>query len=522
MASDPPEPPVPPGGSHPPRGPRPVPPAPPPPELLRPAAPHVPLTPMMDFLTRRLESIERELQVERERSSAAQSLLEQQDTLRGQVESQLKGLTDQLRREKADKDNEENRSHSRGRIDALEKRLDEMHQTWAALLKDAVAGASGGGRPEELAQIRDQLARLRDSMAQLPPAMAELHDWAARAPGSELRLEERLGTLVTRLSGALHDQISEWDRRRGLELERTHEGLRALERERGALQEAWEGEARAMRGRDAQERQLQEKRLADKIKELDLSLSQVKEGQSAIGKDSEELRGLMTRAVEALTAAPKARDQVIAELEEENRSVVNSLKERGESMRRFAEERRQIEASMGASLVELTGAVEAERERGRAGAREISELRQERAGLQDRLDAAQRTLQEKDILLEAARGERDTLLRSVVEQAGQLRAQVEQSLASQAANDLQIRQIQAAAAQTSQRAAEEAAGASDLKAKLTVLSQELARMIQERDGSSGRQAAWEGERAQLLEALRKKEEMLGLLSSTFQNLIKKP
>ncbi len=520
MPPDPPEPPFPPGGPlPPPRGPRPVPPAPPPPELLRPASPHVPLTPMMDFLQRRLESLETELQVERERSQSAHNLLTQQDSMREQVESQLKAMADQLRREKSERDNEETRSHSRGRIDALEKRLDEMHQTWAGLLKEAVAG---GGRPEEWSKVKDEMARIKDSLALVPQAVGELRDWAARAPADELRVEERLGAMVTRLAGSLHDQMAEWDRRRGIELEHQKEGLRALERERAALQEAWEGESRSMRNRDAQERLLQEKRLDEKVRELDKSLAAIKEGQSSITKDSQEVRALLGRAVDALTAEPKARDQVIADLEEENRAVVKSLRERGESMRRFAEERRQIEASMGASLIELTGAVEAEREKTREAARAASGWKSEIAALQDRLSAAERALHDKDALLDAARQERDSLLRSVVEHASQLRSHVDQNLKDQQASDARLRQFQAQAAAEKQKASEEAAFASDLKAKLGALSQEVARLVMERDASGGRQNAWEGERAQLMETLRKKEEMLGLLSSTFQNLIKKP
>ncbi len=523
MPPEPPEPPFPPGGPlPPPRGPRPVPPAPPPPEMLRAAAPHVPLTPMMDFLQRRLESLEKELQVERERSQSAHNMLTQQDSMREQVESQLKAMADQLRREKSERDNEETRSHSRGRIDALEKRLDEMHQTWAALLKDAVSGVAGGGKPEELSRLREDMGRIKDSLALVPQAVGELREWAARAPADELRLEERMGAMVTRLAGSLHDQMSEWDRRRGIELEHQKEGLRALERERAALQEAWEGESRGMRNRDSQERLLQEKRLDEKVRELDKSLSQIKEGQSTISKDSEQVRALLGRAVDALTADPKARDQVIADLEEENRAVVKSLRERGESMRRFAEERRQIEASMGQSLVELTGAVEAEREKTREAARAASGLKNEIAALQDRLTAAERALHDKDALLDAARQERDSLLRSVVEHASQLRAHVDQNLKDQQASDARLRELQAQTAADKQKSAEEAASAADLKAKLAALSQEVARLVMERDTSSGRQNAWEGERAQLMETLRKKEEMLGLLSSTFQNLIKKP
>ena len=50
-------------------------PAPPPVAMVAPNATHVPLTPMMEFLQRRLEGLEKELSLERERAHSAQSVL---------------------------------------------------------------------------------------------------------------------------------------------------------------------------------------------------------------------------------------------------------------------------------------------------------------------------------------------------------------------------------------------------------------------------------------------------------------
>ena len=60
-----------------------------------------------DFFQRRLESLERELAVERERAVTAQNAIQYQEKLRSEVEAHLKSLTEQLRREKAERDNEE-------------------------------------------------------------------------------------------------------------------------------------------------------------------------------------------------------------------------------------------------------------------------------------------------------------------------------------------------------------------------------------------------------------------------------
>ncbi|MFI5348447.1 MAG: hypothetical protein ACHQ2Z_02795, partial [Elusimicrobiota bacterium] len=93
-----------------PKPPRPVPPAPPRAEWVKPAAaaPAVPgTTPVMDFFQRRVESLERELALERERAQTAKSVLAYQESLKNEVDSHLKALTDQLKREKLERDGEE-------------------------------------------------------------------------------------------------------------------------------------------------------------------------------------------------------------------------------------------------------------------------------------------------------------------------------------------------------------------------------------------------------------------------------
>ena len=90
---------------------------------------------MMDFFQRRVESLESDLAAERERASAARGLLAQQEALKSEVETHLKSLTDQLRREKIEREGAEAGMHARGRIEQLDKRLDVMNATFAQLLK---------------------------------------------------------------------------------------------------------------------------------------------------------------------------------------------------------------------------------------------------------------------------------------------------------------------------------------------------------------------------------------------------
>ena len=195
-----------------PQPPRPVPPAPPRPEWLKPAT-GVPatsgMTPMMDFFQRRVESLERELTVERERAASAQSLLAQQEALRTEVDAQLKTLSDQIRREKGEREGEEARSHSRGRIETLEKRLDEMNTTFAQLLKEAVtrrddasaASPSAAALAAELSAFRgalkdgmDGVARLRGELHELAQLVPQVQNLSQRLPENERNFEASVGS----------------------------------------------------------------------------------------------------------------------------------------------------------------------------------------------------------------------------------------------------------------------------------------------------------------------------------------
>ena len=61
----------------------------------------------------------------------------------------------------------------------------------------------------------------------------------------------------------------------------------------------------------------------------------------------------------------------------------------------------------------------------------------------------------------------------------------------------------------------------DLKARLAALGDQLAKALQEKDQALSRGASWEGERARLLATLKEKDEVISMLNSTFQGLLKK-
>ncbi|MBI5631157.1 MAG: hypothetical protein HY921_09775 [Elusimicrobia bacterium] len=199
--------------------PRSQPPLPPPAELISPQPPYVPLTPMMSFLERRLEALEGELAVERERAQSAQNLLKQQDAIRQEVETHLKSLTDQLRREKLERESEETKAHARGRVDALERRLDEMHQSWLSLIKESLSQREAQSQAASAAQatLAQEQAALK---AEIAGAMALAKERGSLQDkldlGSELaslarKFEEfkaGLGQTLSRLESRMAEQTA--------------------------------------------------------------------------------------------------------------------------------------------------------------------------------------------------------------------------------------------------------------------------------------------------------------------------
>ena len=83
------------------------------------------------YLLKRLEALEAELSRERERSAEARARLEAREANRGEVEEQIKAVSEALKRERES-------SHASGRIEALESRLDKMHDPQTLTLLRAI------------------------------------------------------------------------------------------------------------------------------------------------------------------------------------------------------------------------------------------------------------------------------------------------------------------------------------------------------------------------------------------------
>jgi DNA repair exonuclease SbcCD ATPase subunit len=513
-----------------PKPPRPVPPAPPRPEWIKPvaSAPAVPgVTPVMDFFQRRVETLERELALERERAQTAQSLLGHQESLRNEVDAHLKAMTDQIKREKIERDGDEVRSHSRGRVEALEKRLDEMNSTFAQLLKEAVSsrdsGPSSAALAAELSAFRgalkdgmDGIARWRGELRELSALVPQVQGLTERLPQDGKLFEESVGRRLDEFSARLARSLEDWKRVQEAERAELDARVEALARERGDLGRIWEGQARTLREEQFKDRVARETDVTRQISALASRLEELTSAQQGAGQSADAIRVNLERALSILMA-PKAKDEVISELEGEKDELAKLARDRQEALRRFADERREVEKSMGDGLLKLTGQLEEERARTRAAEARASQSAGPLEVARARLADMDRAVADREDRAQALAAERDELARALMAESDKVRRGLEAS-----------READAAADELRQRLGEEAArrasaegAAIDARSQMGALAEQTARTLQERDATVARYSDWEKERQRLLDIVRKKDEMISLLSATFQGALKK-
>ena len=565
-----------------------IPPEPPPPELLRSVVPHVPLTPMMDFLQRRLETLEKELGAERDRAQAAQNLLAQQDTMRSEVEASLKNLHEQLRREKAERETESEKSHARGRIDSLEKRLDEMHKTWAALLKDAVtrrddkdreaadtqaalgqevrgvaqglhelqahievgrsqsAGAAhemqthievwraqSAGATQELQarieawraqsaeaarELQTQIEAWRAQSAEAAQSGATLGQFARELPERTQRvlsqLQDRLGTFVAEVA----DRLSSWEQRQAQESERQELRLSQLGRERAALQKQWEEANHAVRREFLQERIAREEVLAGNIADICRRLDAATAGQAQAETEASQLKGEIAKVLTLLSTPPQAKDAVIAELEREKSELLMALRDRSDALAKYMTQRREVEKTMGAGLLDIHSRLDAERDRCRELQGRVAELE---IGVKAAQDQADQAVADRDRSSASLTAERDALARSLVAESEKVRPQVEARVQAESAWTARLQETHKRLEAELARGSELSATVAELRAQIATLTEHMTKALQDKDAVVNRFGAWSQEREKLLQNIHEKDEMISMLSSTFQGMLKK-
>ncbi|MBI5208933.1 MAG: hypothetical protein HY927_03060 [Elusimicrobia bacterium] len=518
IPDDPATPPEPPAPPPPPRG-RAVPPAPPPSELLKPPSTHIPLTPMMDFMERRLETMERELALERQRASSAENVLKSQDAMRAEVETQLKSLTEQIRREKAERASDEEKSQSKGRIDALESRLDQMHHTWADLLKETMLAREKTVQ-QWPADIVGEMKEWRQALAVLPRLLDAVGDLSERQSRQEAQVKEELRGLLGELAASIRDRFAQESRRHDLELAKQEEHLQAIGRERLALREAFDESGHALRAELLKERLAQEKAFGESLAAITARIDDVARRHEKADGDLSELKGLSARTLEKVSQ-PKAQDMVVAELESENEKLRKAFEERAESLRRYTEERRRIEATMGESLMDFSRQLSSEKDKSREAAASSAQKDLELATLRDKLAAAARAAEAADARCAGLGAERDELLRTLLAESERLRAELAARRASDESWAKKAAELQARLDEQTDLVFKEAAASRELRSQLATLSTHAAKALQEKDAAIQQNSSWPAERAQLLEAIKKKDDLLSVISSAFPNLLTK-
>lgn len=493
--------------------PRPIPPAPPPAEMLRPAAaPHVPLTPMMDFLQRRLETLERELERERMRASSAQQALSAQDQLRSEVEANLKTLHEQIRREKSERESDEMRSHARGRIDVLEQRLDEMHHTWAELLKEAVSGRDAGaveGRAASQAASQE-LARLSEAVNSLSSQLPELRSLVGQVPAEERKGFGQVADKLSSIAVSLEERLALLERRAAADGDKLDTRVIELTRERASLMESLQERDQAARREWMKERFLRENQITEQVGELCKRLDDLATHSGAARAD-------LGKVLSILLTPPKAKDAIITELEHEKEELLRALRDRAETLQKSMAARQELERTLGDSLQEAHSRLDAEREQTRQAERRAADALADVQQLRDKLEAAARVSGDKDARMESLLAERDALTRSLVSEAARLRDAIEARSKVEEDWAKRLAALQASAEGSMAARAQAELMTAELQSQLTVVSSQLAKTLQEKQGSAG----GESERQALLKRLREKDDMISMLTQSFQSALKK-
>ncbi|MFC1679483.1 hypothetical protein ACFL2T_04660, partial [Elusimicrobiota bacterium] len=518
----------------------PRPPAPPPAGMVRREE-----SPLMEYMRQRMEIMEREILKERERALGSEALLKQQEDLRNQVETQLKKISQQVRQEKTVRDLEDNKQQSVARVEALEKRLDEMHNTWAELLKDSVKRQEATHKSlapeiraftEGMAALRDELrvmkegfSRLQEDVHPFSSLASEVEGLRAAIPAASRRreaedkaLRDELSGMVDRIGEGLIERLDAIDRRVAQEVHEHQDRLATMSQERHALQESVEEQHHRIRQEHLKERVALESQFNDQVAGLKTSLESLAERQTGAADSIARLQDLSKKVHAILTQPAKAKDQMVQELEIEKRDLMAALKQRTEQLRAYTLERREVERSMGESLMDLNRQLELERSKHQQEKDHIASLENALQALRAQMELKEEEGKQKDQRFSALAEERDSLVRALTEEAEKVRKQIEDRTASDKLWEGRILDFQKAVAdEREQRLAAEGA-VSELRAQTQTLSDHIARVLRDKETTEKKFSEWDKERETLEETMHKKDEMIGMLSSTFQNLLKKP
>lgn len=519
---------------------QPRPPAPPPAALVKREE-----SPLIEYMRARMEIIERELIKERERAASSENLMKQQEALRSDVSAHIERIGAELKAVNSVQELSEDRSEQKGRVSALEKRLDDMHSTWADLIKDTFQRLEDG-RAQLTPEIRaftEALGTLREDVRALGAGFKRLEEEAAsqramardleglrqelplsarRREQEELALRDELRAHAERLGEVLLERLNGLDRRIAEDLHRQEERLAAMVRERAALDGTLQEEGSRARQEFLKERTSLQSLFNEQIAGVDRALAQVADRQGGANDSLTRLHGLAEALHAILTQPQKAKDHILQELESEKRDLITALKARSEQLRSYTLERREVERSLGESLMEAHRQIEAARSQGEAERHRAAELEQELRAGAARLELSHADVKDQEGRFCALASERDALLAALAEEAAKVRRQIDERADGDRAWEARVIELQRRVNEERSSKLNAESRAAELEDRLKTLSEHVAKALRDKDQVEQRHAQWSKDRQAIEAQLRKKDEMVAMLSSTFQNLLKKP
>ncbi|PCI36114.1 MAG: hypothetical protein COB53_10350 [Elusimicrobia bacterium] len=518
----------------------PKPPAPPPAGLLKSED-----TPLVEYMRHRLDSMERELIRSKEQATAAKAMLENQEKLRAEMESHLKSISEELKKEKEMRQDEDSRMESGTRIESLEHRLDEMHASWAGLLRDAIKGQEASREAVaprldivtgQFSAVRDDIARLKDELTAVRKALAPVDDLAGEVDSlrrafpettrrraiEDKALRDEVAGLAERLGDTVAQRLEAIDRRIAQELHANQDRLAAIQRERDSMRETIDEQHHRIRQDHLKERTALEDQFNHRLDELKESLGAYGERQTGTAEALSKLTRLSDEMHAIISRPTAAKEQMVSDLENEKRDLMRALKSRAEELRAYTQERREVEHSLGESLMDANRALELER----AKHRELEERIAAQQGEIDRLKSGdslrEQESRQKDERFRLLAEQRDQLAQALAEEATKVSTQIDGRTDSDRRWEAKILDMQKRVDDEREKRLQVEESTSALRDQINTLTEHLSRVLKEKERTERHYGEWLKEREGIQNSLKKKDEMIGMLSSTFQNLIKKP
>jgi chromosome segregation ATPase len=315
--------------------------------------------------------------------------------------------------------------------------------------------------------------------------------------------------------------LDDWKHALDGERSKLDDRLEAMSRERSDLSRSWEMQTRSQREEQFKERQTRENEFAKQVAMLSAQITDLAKTRRDADPGQKAIEENLQRILSILTQTPQAKDLVVLQLETEKAELIKAIKERHEALQEFAQERRDVEKSMGDGLMALTRELEEERARTRAEQARGNARQGEIDKLNGRLADLEQAVTDRDMRIKHLIAEREDLAHALATEADKVHAGHKERLAVVNAIELQMTDLRKQLEEeTTRRTAAEGA-ATMARSQMNALAEQTARSLQERDTIVARFSDWEKERQRLAEIIRKKDEMIGLLSSTFSGALKK-